>query len=259
MAERDAFWRTRISEVKPNEIRIRGYDVLELIGSRSFGDVTFLLLSGDLPKGNEGRMMDALLVSCAEHSLVAPSVDAARFVASAGVPLQAGVAAGLLAIGDLHGGAVEDGADMLLEAEDRHRDPPEAARTIVASLREEGRRVPGYGHVVHDPDPRGRRLFDLAKELGFHGRYCELAMAFENALEQEFGRKLWMNIDGAMAALLLELGLDPALGKALYVIGRAPGLVAHVHEEQTHERPYRDIGWKNVRYEGPGPRPLPEP
>src|SRR3954471_4615859 len=257
MAERDAFWRTRISEVKPNEIRIRGYDLMELIGSRSFGDVTFLLLSGDLPKGNEGRMMEALLVSCAEHSLMAPSVDAARFVASSGVPLQAAVAAGTLALGDVHGGAVEEGADMLLEADDLHREPADAARRMVARFREEGRRVPGYGHVVHDPDPRGRRLFEVAKELGFRGRYCELALAFEPALRQEFGRDLRMNIDGAMAALLLELGLDPALGKALYIIGRAPGLVAHVHEEQTRERPYRDIGWSHVRYEGPGPHPLP--
>jgi citrate synthase len=257
MANRDAFWRTHISEVKPNEVRIRGYDLMELIGNRSFGDVVFLLLSGDLPKANEGRMMEALLVSCAEHSLMAPSVDAARFVASSGVPLQAGVAAGMLALGDMHGGAVEDGADMLLEAGELRREPAEAARTTVARFREEGRRVPGYGHVVHDPDPRGRRLFEVAGELGFHGTYCELALAFEPALREAFGRDLRMNIDGAMAALLLELGLDPSLGKALYVIGRAPGLVAHVHEEQTRERPYRDIGWRNVRYEGPGPRPTP--
>jgi citrate synthase len=258
MANRDAFWRTRISEVRPNEVRVRGYDLMELIGSRSFGDVSFLLLSGDLPKGNEGRMMEALLVSCAEHSLMAPSVDAARFVASSGVPLQVGVAAGMLALGDMHGGAVEDGADMLLEAEDLHRDPAQAAALIVARFHEEGRRVPGYGHVVHDPDPRGRRLFEVADELGFRGRYCELALAFEPALKAAFGRDLRMNIDGAMAALLLETGLDPALGKALYLIGRAPGLVAHVHEEQTRERPYRDIGWRNVAYGGPDPRPLPE-
>jgi citrate synthase len=258
MANHDAFWRTRISEVTPNEVRIRGYDLMDLIGTRSFGDVTFLLLSGDLPKGNEGRMMEALLVSCADHSLVAPSVDAARFVASSGVPLQAGVAAGMLALGDVHGGAVEEGADMLLEADDLHRDPADAARLMVARFAEEHRRVPGYGHVVHDPDPRGRRLFEVAGELGFRGRFCELALAFEPALRESTGRDLKMNIDGAMAALLLELGLDPALGKALYVIGRAPGLVAHVHEEQTRERPYRDVGWKNVRYEGPGPRPVPD-
>jgi len=255
--QRDGFWRTAISEVRPNEVRIRGYDLMELIGTRSFGDVVYLLLSGDLPAGDQGRMVEALLVSCAEHSVVAPSVNAARFVASAGVPLQAAVAAGMIGLGDVHGGAVEDGADMLLEAEATGRPAAEAALTVAARHKEEGRRVPGYGHVVHDPDPRAQRLFEVARELGFFGRYCELALAFEGAVREAFGRPLRMNIDGAMAALLLELGLDPALGKALYVIGRAPGLVAHVHEEQTRERPYRDVGWRNVSHVGPPPRPVP--
>ena len=52
--------------------------------------------------------------------------------------------------------------------------------------------------------------------------------------------------------------MDPGLGKAFYVIGRTPGLVAHAYEEQTKEGPYRDIGWRNVVYEGPAPRDLPE-
>jgi citryl-CoA lyase len=248
------FWRTAISEVRPNQIRIRGYDLVELVGTRSFGDVVYLLLSGELPKRNEGRMMEALLVSACEHSLVAPSVDAARFVASAGVPLQAAVAAGTIGLGDHHGGAVEQGADMLLEAEATERQPRDAARVVAERYRETGRRLPGYGHVVHDPDPRAGRLLEVAQRLGLARRWVRLGRAFEDATKEIFGRRLAMNIDGAMAAILLELGLDPGLGKALYVIGRAPGLVAHVFEEQSRERPYRDIGWKSVRYDGPGPR-----
>lgn len=85
-----------------------------------------------------------------------------------------------------------------------------------------------------------------------------MAEELEAATEKVFGRALRMNIDGAMAALLLELGLDWRLGKAFYVIARAPGLVAHVFEEQTKERPYRDVGWENVAYDGPEPRPIPE-
>ncbi|MDP9341762.1 MAG: citryl-CoA lyase [Actinomycetota bacterium] len=251
-----AFWRTAISSVRPNEIRVRGYDLIELIGSRPFGDVVYLLLSTDLPKGNEGRMIDALLVAACEHSVLAPSVNAARFVASAGVPLQAAVAAGTMGLGDYHGGAVESGADMLLEAEQTQKPPMEAAMHVAWNYKENGQRLPGYGHVVHDPDPRGRKLLKVAQELGFANRYIELAKAFETVSKEVFGRNLAMNVDGAMAAILLELGLDPGLGKALYVIGRAPGLVAHVFEEQTRERPYRDIGWRNVRYEGPDPRKL---
>jgi citrate synthase len=249
-----AFWRTAISSVRPNEIRVRGYDLMELIGSRPFGDVVYLLLSGDLPKGNEGRMMDALLVAACEHSVLAPSVNAARFVASAGVPLQAAVAAGTIGLGDFHGGAVESGADMLLEADQTQKLPREAAMHVAYLRKEDGLRLPGYGHAVHDPDPRGRKLLAVAGELGLSNRYVELARAFESVSKEVFGRPLAMNIDGAMAAILLELGLEPGLGKALYVIGRAAGLVAHVYEEQSRERPYRDVGWKNVRYEGPGAR-----
>jgi citryl-CoA lyase len=258
MGRNDRFWRTAISEVRPGEIRVRGYDLVGLIGRRPFGDVVYLLLSGDLPKGNEGRLMDALLVSACEHSLLAPSVDAARFVASTGVPLQAAVAAGVIGLGDHHGGAVEPSADMLLEAMATGKEPGAAARTVVHRFKESGRRVPGYGHIVHDPDPRAERLLDVAADLGLAGRYVELARGFEVATREVFGRDLRMNIDGAMAALLLELGLDPGLGKALYVIGRSAGLVAHVYEELSRERPYRDIGWRAVRYEGPKSRPLPQ-
>ncbi len=251
-----AFWRTAISSVRPGEIRVRGYDLIDLIGARPFGDVVYLLLSGDLPKGEEGRMMDALLVSACEHSVLAPSVNAARFVASAGVPLQAAVAAGTIGLGDSHGGAVEAGADMLLEAESTQKPPKEAARHVAYMHKEDGQRLPGFGHVVHDPDPRARRILAVAQELGFANHYVALARAFESVSQEVFGRPLAMNVDGAMAAVLLELGLDPGLGKALYVIGRAPGLVAHVYEEQSRERPYRDVGWKNVSYDGPNPRPL---
>jgi citryl-CoA lyase len=252
------FWRTEIASVRPGEILVRGYDLTQLIGRRSFGDVTYLLLTGELPGGDEGRMMEALLVAAVEHSLVAPSVDAARFVASAGVPLQAAVAAGTIGLGDHHGGAVDACAEALIEARRSGRTAHEAAVEVCARLKEEGRRLPGFGHVVHDPDPRAGRLLEVAEELGFRGPWCGLAEAFEEAAEEVFGRPLRMNVDGAMAALLLELGLDPRLGKAFYVIGRSPGLVAHVLEEQAKERPYRDIGWRNVTYEGPGRRPLPD-
>lgn len=250
-------WRTGIGRVRPNEIWIRGYDLTELIGRKPFGDVVYLLLAGDLPRGNEGRLVDALLVAASEHSVVAPSVNAARFVASAGVPLQAAVASGIAGLGDLHGGAVDAVARTLLDAAETQKPDRDAAAEIAGRLKAEGRRLPGYGHIVHDRDPRAPRLFEVAADLGFRGRWCALAEAFEQITDEVFGRHLAMNVDGAMGALLLELGLDWRLGKAFYVIGRSPGLVAHVFEEQSRERPYRDVGWENVEYDGPDRRPLP--
>ncbi|MGH2711993.1 MAG: citryl-CoA lyase [Actinomycetota bacterium] len=253
----DPSWRTAISRVRPDDIRVRGYDLVEMVGRRSFGDVVFLLLSGELPGGNEGRMVDACLVAASEHSVVAPSVAAARFVASSGVPLQAAVAAGVTSLGEHHGGAVDACARALLDADETGKPDTEAAAEIAQSHKESGRRLPGFGHVVHTADPRAPRLFEVAGELGFRGRWCALAEAFESVTEQIFGKGLRMNVDGALAAILLELGLDWRLGKAFYVIARPPGFVAHVHEEQTRERPYRDVGWENVGYDGPEDRELP--
>jgi citrate synthase len=258
VTDKASAWRTAIGRVRPNEILVRGYDLTELIGRQSFGDVAYLLLAGDLPAGNEGRMMDAILVAASEHSVVAPSVNAARFVASAGVPLQAAVAAGTAGLGDLHGGAVDAAARMFLDAGETGNPDRDAALAIALRFRDEGRRLPGFGHIVHAADPRAARLFEVAGELGFRGRWCTLAEAFQDVTKEAFGKRLAMNVDGAMGALLLELGLDWRLGKAFYVIGRSPGLVAHVFEEQTRERPYRDVGWDNVEYDGPDPRPLPE-
>lgn len=250
-------WRTEIAEVKPNEIRVRGYDLLDLIGNRTFGDVVFLLLAGDLPEGNEGRMIDALLVSASEHGLMAPSVDATRFVASGGVPLQAAVASGINAMGEYHAGAVDAGARMLLEAVALDMETAEAGREIVRLYRERKAVLSGYGHKVHNPDPRTARVMQVAKDLGFYGRFCELGFAIEDATEEVHPKRLSMNIDGAMSCIMLELGLDPGLGKAFYVIGRSAGLVAHAFEELTKEKPYRDIGWESISYNGPAPRRLP--
>lgn len=257
MSEHEPFWRTSIARVEPNDIRVRGYDLLDLIGNRSFGEVVYMLLAGDLPEGNEGRMVDALLVSASEHGLMAPSVDAARFVASGGVPLQAAVASGINAMGDYHAGAVDAGARMLVEASQLGLPPADAGREIVRSYRERKKLLSGYGHKVHNPDPRTARVMDVARDLGFYGRFCELGFAVEDATEEFFSRRLPMNIDGAMSCIMLELGLDPGLGKAFYIIGRSAGLVAHAFEEQTRERPYRDIGWDTVVYDGPEPRDVP--
>ncbi len=101
------FWRTAISRVRPNEILVRGYPIEQLARQRSFGDVVHLLLTGELPRGEQGKLIEAMLVAVCEHSLASPSVDAVRFVASSGVPLQTAVAAGVSAIGDVHGGAIE--------------------------------------------------------------------------------------------------------------------------------------------------------
>src|SRR4051812_1882234 len=112
----EPFWRTSLSAVEPNKILIRGYRVQDLMANCSFGDIIYLTYKGELPGGNEGRMIEMIMVSSTDHSFFAPSIDATRFVASGGVPLQASVAAGIISLGDHHGGAIEQCARLLQDS-----------------------------------------------------------------------------------------------------------------------------------------------
>lgn len=248
------FWQTAISRVRPNDILVRGYPIGQLTRSRSFGDVVFLLLTGELPTGNEGKMVEAILISCCEHSLASPSVDAVRFVASSGVPLQTAVAAGVSAIGEVHGGAIEPCAVLLQQAVAAGRSPDE----VFAELKGERKRLPGFGHPVHTRDPRVVVLLELAEEWQIGGAHLQFAIALEVASEQTVGRHLPMNVDGVVAALMCDMKIDPAVGKAFFIVGRAPGYVAHAHEQSTKERPFKAASYEEIIYTGPDLRNVPE-
>jgi citrate synthase len=250
------FWKTSISRVRPGEILVRGFPIEQLMRHCSFGDVVYLLLKGELPTGAEGKMVGVLLVSCCEHSLASPSVDAVRFVASCGVPLQTAVAAGVSAIGDVHGGAMEPCAVVLKDAVATGKD----AAAVVREFRNSGRRMPGFGHPVHrQQDPRVVALLELAAEWDISAAHTALAHDLERCLEQELGRRLPMNVDGVIAALLCDMEIDPALGKTFFIVSRAAGYAAHAYEQTTAERPFKAPGIAEITYTGPEKRDVPRP
>jgi citrate synthase len=247
------FWKTSISKVSPNEILVRGYRIEQLTRERNFGDVVYLLLTGELPTGREGKLVEAILVSCCDHSLASPSADAVRFVASSGVPLQTAVAAGVSAIGEVHGGAIEPCATIIRAAVAEGK----SADGVLKEMKAKGQRMPGYGHPVHTRDPRVVVLLELADEWKLAGKHTAFAKEIESATERVIGKRLPMNVDGAIAGLICDLNIDPALGKAFFIIGRTPGYVAHAHEQMTKERPFKAPDPKDITYTGPGERPVP--
>jgi citrate synthase len=243
---------TGISQLYPDRILVRGYNLVALAHSHSFGDVVYLLLRGELPRAQEGRLIEEMLVLMAEHSINAPSVHVARAVASCGSPVQSAIAAGVNAIGDHHGGAGEACARLLQEAlaGAPNADLDQAAQQVVQDYRRQGKRLPGFGHRFHNPDPRAAYLLQRASALGIAGRHVALAQALVQALQRASGTSLPLNIDGALAALLSDMGFDWRLGKGLFIIARTAGLVAHVHEEITTGKPLGAAPVTPVHYTG---------
>src|SRR6266705_3747306 len=99
-------WSTAIVDAGPTHLRVRGHDVLDLMKEASFTDLIFLLHHDRLPSPGERRLLDAILIGVADHGASAPSCAAARLAASGNRQSPAAaIAAGVLTIGDEHGGA----------------------------------------------------------------------------------------------------------------------------------------------------------
>jgi citrate synthase len=250
-------WKTAITRVQPNEVRLRGYCIDDLMGQASFAQVVYLAIKGELPSPAVGRLIDAMLVSSIDHGVTPPSTEAARVAASTGAPLNAAIAAGVLSINKHHGGAIYDSMSILEELIRRSAEsslPLSAvAATLVAEFKAAKQKLAGFGHRVHSNDPRTTRLLALADELGLAGQGVAAARAIEGVFAQA-GKPLPINVDGALAALLIDLALPHELANAFFIMARVPGLVAQIHEEQTREKPMRRINPLDAEYDGPGER-----
>ena len=248
--------KTAITEIKPGSIRVKGYDITELMEKKTFAEVVFLLLKGELPDPAEARMMEAILVSSVDHGITPPSSLATRVVMSGGNPLNTAVAGGILTIGESHGGAMEKCARILQEWAAQGNDMNEIADRLYAHIKETKMRMPGFGHRFHQTDPRTVKMFAIAEECGFSGKHIELAKALENRLVTSSGRKLPINVDGAIGAVISDMGFDYRVGKGFFIISRCAGLVAHAYEELTRYKPMRKLGLTDYVYDGPGERSI---
>ena len=259
-AEKNAAWHTAITHIEPNKVAVRGYDIADLMGRASFGATVHLILTGELPSAPIARLMDAVLVASIDHGATPPSALSARTVASTGASLSASVAAGIMSINRHHGGAIEDCARQLKAVADRAAKEAitidDAAARHLAAMKEAGERMPGFGHRYHTKDPRTARLFALAQEAGVDGAHMKAARAVEKCFA-DAKKPLPINVDGAIGAILADVGINPSVFNGIFMIARTPGLVAHVVEEQTREKPMRRIDPVNHGYDGPSARSLP--
>ncbi len=248
-------WKTAITKIEPNKISIRGHKLDELMGKTSYAQMVYLLLKGEMPSENIGKMIEAILVSSVDHGTTPPSALSAITVASTGAPLNAAVAAGILSISKFHGGAIEECMLILKQGmelvEADNLKINEAAAKVISDYRSIKKRMSGFGHRLHTDDPRTKKLFALAEEYGVASKFVNLAKAFVTGIEKSIGKKLPLNVDGAIAALLCEMDFDPILANAFFMIARVPGLVAHIYEEKTRYKPMRKIHPTDVEYDGP--------
>jgi citrate synthase len=252
-------WGTGVTFTAPGVIAPRGYPIDQLMGRVTFTDVIHLMYRGELPDDATRQLLDAVLVASIDHSTTSPSAMTARTVASSGADVQLAATAGLLAINRSHGGALGPCMLVLEEvvANSAESDLATAATALVAEWRSRRERLPGFGHRVHDKDPRTSRLFSIAADLGFHTVYDDAARAVEAALNDDPAKPIPMNLDGAIAAIFCGLGLPSELANPLFMTARFVGITMQAYEEHSRHRPMRKIYLDRWQYDGPALRTVP--
>jgi len=226
-----------ISTSNADTILVRGRDLCEeLIGTVTFTDHLWLLVAGTLPTAAQRRVLDATLVAIAEHGLV-PSVQASRMtLAAAPEALQGAVAAGILGCGSVILGSAEAAGRLFDDvlARSSSSSLESAADAVLREYVSARRAIPGYGHPLHRGyDPRSRRLFEIAAEAGLAGRHIETSQVIERLLPNVTGKRLALNVSGAIPAVLLDAGFPLLALKGVPLLARVASLIAHLLEEQT--------------------------
>jgi len=252
-------WRTGITDSDATGIWVAGYDIGSLMQRATFAETIFLLHQGRMPTKSEGKLLDAILISSADHGPGSPSAATARLACSGNRgSVSSAIAAGVLAIGDEHGGAgmacMETIGKGVALKQSEGISIEEAAGRIVDEARRSKARISGMGHRVHSHDPRKDVLFGMAREFGLAGDGVAFMLALEAAIAEKI-KPLPINIDGVLAAVLYDLGFPPVFGRLCFIIGRVAGLSAEVAEELAREKAMRIR--IPVEYDGPGPRELP--
>ncbi|HEX6979177.1 MAG TPA: citryl-CoA lyase [Alphaproteobacteria bacterium] len=233
------WWRTEIIDVEPGRIRIRGYPIEQLIGNVDFPQMIWLMLRGEIPSKAKADLLGAALVAAVDHGPQAPSIAIARMAMTCGVGINNAMASAINVLGDVHGGAGEQAMKLFAAIDAAVQGGSLLAAAVAQALdrfqAEHGKYVPGFGHRFHPVDPRGPRLLalvDAAARAGtVSGRFAAIGRAVEDALAVRAGRHLTINIDGSAAVVFSELGFAPKLGRGLFILSRAVGILAHAWEQ----------------------------
>jgi citrate synthase len=263
-----AWWESAITAIAPGSIRVRGYAIEDLIGRISFPAMIWLTLRGELPAPRQADLLGAVLVAGVDHGPQAPSIAIARMAITCGIGINGAVASGVNALGDVHGGAGQQCMELLSRIDAQCRAGAERQSAVAEALavwrKEHGRFIPGFGHRFHGIDPRAERIMALLREAQadgvIDGRFLAIGEAVRNELARGKASPPALNIDGAAAVLLLELGFASELGRGIFVLSRSVGICAHAFEQlQRGERIKGPIPPETgFRYTGAGPRKLPD-
>jgi citrate synthase len=207
-------------------------DHLEVAQEKTFTEMIFELLSERAPSNEEQELFDLILNLSIDHGPDTPSAVPTIEAAKVGKNMSEALAAGIMEIGDKHGGAAEP---LMKELYRVRESESHGVKDLVEGYVKEGKRMPGFGHRIYkqslpadagkEADPRAQLIFDKMNDYEMNQEFIELIKLIRKEILDQTGKLLTVNIDGAIAGALCTMGFKPEAGKAIFIIARVPGLI----------------------------------
>ncbi len=227
----------------------------------NFPGLIYRALTGESKDSDKLAMMEAMITACIDHGVTPPSAQATLIAASVRAEYEVGIAQGVGAITNVHGGAGGKAAEFFTEcavlAKNEKISLKDATHTIMKQYISSGIRIEGMGHRLHVQDPRRDILWSLAEKNNIVGDCVKISQIAQDVLKQVRGINLPVNVDGVIGAIVADMGLDFSCAKAIFIFGRICGLSAHYFEEIITQPPMRRINFSQVKYKGPKERKFP--
>lgn len=199
-------------------------DHLTISNQLSFSELIYRQLSEEEPTPEKLHLFELMLNLSIDHGPDAPSAQKTISEAKDGETLPEAVAEGIEEINDTHGGAGEGAMKIFYQIDQEGMSISEFVKASLSS----NIKIPGFGHRLYkDQDPRAELILSELKSIEGSDKFIELASELGAEINSQTQKNLPLNIDGAIAVVFCSFGWQPILAKAVFVIARTPGLIAH--------------------------------
>ncbi len=248
--------KSTISDDRGDEPLYQGYPASELINKGyDISHVIGLLWDGRLVSKNEAEIIRRILILSADHGPCVSGALTTVIAACAGIGLSQAVAAGLIMIGPRFGGAVTDAGRYFKHAIDNKMSVDE----FLGYMKKNVGPVPGIGHRVkslRNPDKRVKELVGYVKSLGIPTPHLDFALEVEKITAAKKDN-LILNVDGTMAAVLVDIGFPVDSLNGFFILARTIGLIGHwTDQKRQGSRLIRLFNYL-VNYASPSRREVP--
>lgn len=254
-----ALFISTISGEKNDDVELLGEDQLSFIDKNSFPFIVISMLLGKQIKSKEvEKFTELVLKMLIDNGPYQSGVVNTMITARAGKDLISSLVAGLLTVGPRFGGAVNGAAHVWLNGVINNSDP----FTLVEDFAKQRKFILGIGHKKYRsdfPDPRVKKLLAFTETLK-EKKFTNFALEIEKITTAKKGN-LILNVDGAMAAVLLDLLyekegysyeqlqelVNAEFFNALFVLSRSVGLTSHFLDQKRLDEGLFRLGPDDVK------------